>query len=379
MRRWVLVLSLVAALATTSAAPVAAQARVPAGFVGMGIDGPFFYPDMDQNAMMAQIVASGADSVRTLFSWAVMQPYPNFSAVPPGLRGRFQDVGGVPTDFSRSDQVVALAASHGATVLPVLEYAPRWDAVHVNGGSPPKATGPYARFAAALVNRYGPNGSFWAQHPALPRVPIRMWQIWNEPNFRVYWGQQPFEPGYVKLLRAAHSAIKRADHGAEVVLAGLTSFSWQYLTRIYKIRGARSAFDAVAAHPYTARPQGVVTILGYVRAVMDRFGDRRKPILATEISWPSAKGQAVTLFENATTEAGQAKMIGRAVPLLARARKRLRLQAFYYYSWITNETQPGARVDPFNFAGLFKFFDRRGTFVKPAYASWVRAVRAIER
>jgi hypothetical protein len=384
MRRRLLLMSSIVLLASGIAAPFPAQARVPRGFVGMAIGGPFFYPDMNENAMMAQIVASGAQSVRTLFDWAGIQPYPNFSAVPPSLRGEFQDVGGVPTNFSPTDQIVALAASHRATILPVLEYAPRWDVQDPgngdsNGQSPPKSTGPFARFAAALVSRYGPNGSFWAQHPGIPRVPIRMWQIWNEPNFITYWSTQPFERSYVNLLRAAHNAIKAADQGAKVVLAGLTNFSWDYLRRIYKIRGARRLFDVVAAHPYTANPSGVVTILEKVRAVMDRFGDRRKPIIASEISWPSAKGQAQTLFENATTESGQAGKTARAVRLLARDRRKLGLQAFYYYTWITNETQPGARVDPFNFAGLFRFIDNRGTFVKPAYAAWVRAVRAIER
>lgn len=375
-----MVLSLVAMLATLSGVSGAAQARVPRSFVGMGIDGAFFYPGMNENAEMAQLVGSGAHSVRTLFDWASMQPYPNFSAVPAALRSQFQNVGGVPTNFSFSDEVVALAASHGATVLPVLEYAPNWDALHPGQhSSPPSSPAPYARFAAALVNRYGPRGTFWAQHPGIRKVPVRMWQIWNEPNFTVYWSQQPFEPGYVKLLRAAHSAIKAADPGAKVVLAGLTNFSWQYLTRIYRIRGARKLFDVVAAHPYTATPKGVVTILGKVRAVMKRFGDRRKPLIASEMSWPSAKGQAVTLFENATTESGQAKKISQAVRLLARDRKKLGLQAFYYFTWITNETPPGARADPFNYAGLFRFINGQGVSAKPAYAAWVKAVRAIER
>ncbi len=367
-------------LANVVAAPSVAQARVPRGFVGMGLDGPFFYPGMNENAEMGQIAGSGVQSVRTLFDWSAIQPYPNFSAVPPTLRSEFRNVGGVPTNFTFTDQVVALAASHGLTLLPVLEYTPSWDSRNpANHGSPPASTAPYGRFAAALVNRYGPRGSFWAENPSIRRIPIRMWQIWNEPNFNVYWSQQPFEPGYVKLLRAAHAAIKAADRGAKVVLAGLTNFSWEYLTRIYKIRGARGLFDVVAAHPYTANPSGVVTILERVRAVMNRFGDRRKPIIASEISWPSAKGKAVTLFENATTESGQAQKLGQAVPLLARDRRKLGLEAFYYYTWITNETPPAARADPFNYAGLFRFINGQGTSVKPAYAAFVRAVRGIER
>ena len=65
--------------------------------------------------------------------------------------------------------------------------------------------------------------------------------------------------------------------------------------------------------------------------------------------------------------------------LLARDRKKLGLQAFYYFTWITNETTPGARADPFNYAGLFRFINGQGVSAKPAYAAWVKAVRAIER
>jgi hypothetical protein len=371
-----ILLSLLATIAVASPAP----AHVPRGFVGADIGGAFFYPGMDQNAEMGSIAASGVNSVRVVFSWSLVQPYSSFASVPASQRAQFRDVGGVPTNFSSTDQVVALAAAHHLTILPVLEYAPSWAARKPgNPASPPSSPAAYARFAVAMVDRYGPHGSFWSENPTVPRVAIRMWQVWNEPNFTSYWLQQPFEASYVQLLRAAHDAIKGADPGAEVVMAGLTNFSWKYLARIYRIRGARGAFDAVAAHPYTATAQGVITILGKVRAVMNRSGDRRKPILASEISWPSAKGKAPTRFENATTEAGQAKALSQVIPLLARNRKRLRLQSFYYYTWITNETMPGAGSDPFNFAGLWKFVQGAGVSPKPAYAAFVRAVKAIER
>ena len=368
---------LVGAVAGLGAA--AAQARVPVSFVGMGIDGPFFYPGMNESGEMAAIVGTGVGSVRTLFSWRAMQPYRSAASVPASQRPFLVNAGGVPTDFSHSDDVVRVAATHNVTVLPVLEYSPTWASRHPSdSAAPPTSDAAFARFAAALVARYGPSGSFWSANRSVPKVPIRMWQIWNEPNFTSYWTTQPFERSYMKLVAAAHSAIKRADHGAKVVLAGLANFSWQYLTKIYKIHGARKSFDVVAAHPYTATPQGVLTILGKVRATMNRFGDRNKPIMATEMSWPSAKGKAKTLFENATTESGEAKNISKVVPLLAKNRKRLRLKAFYWYTWISNETLPGARNDPFNFAGLWKFINNVGSAAKPAYTAFVKAAHGIE-
>lgn len=372
-------MGLVGAIAALAVLPGTAAAKVPPGFVGMMLDGPFFYPDMNQGSQMDLMVGSGVESVRTVFNWDVMQPYASFAQVPPSQRGLFTNVNGLPLNLGVIDQVVALAAQRRMSVLPVVEYTPPWDNRHPRNASyPPTSNTPYARFLNALVSRYGPRGSFWAAHPGLPRVPIRRWQIWNEPNFSAYWDRQPFERSYVKLLGAAHKAIHRADRGATVIMAGLANYSWRYLRTIYRVRGARRDFDAVAVHPYTATPAGAVKILRLNRAVMNAHGDRRKPMLATELSWPSARGVAHTNFENSTTEAGQAQKVAQAVRLMARVRRSLHLLAFYYYTWITNETLPGARVDPFNFAGLFRFLDSTGQSAKPVFGTFTRSALGIE-
>ena len=111
------------------------------------------------------------------------------------------------------------------TVLPLVLYAPAWDAAkNRTGYSIPKRPGPYADFLAALVKRYGPHGTFWSGRSGA-RVPIRSWRIWNEPNLGYSW-PQPFARGYVS-LSSDHAAIKRADPGAKVVLGGLTNFAWK--------------------------------------------------------------------------------------------------------------------------------------------------------
>jgi hypothetical protein len=367
-----------AVAAVLAVVPSTAAAGVPQGFVGMMVDGPFFYPSFDQAGQLNKMVSSGVESVRTVFNWSVMQPRPNEASIPASQRILYTDVNGIPTNFTHTDQLVRLAAARRLTVLPVIQYAPNWDSLHPNKASaPPKKTGPFAKFVVALIDRYGPRGTFWAANPSLPRVPIRMWQIWNEPHFSVYWSQQPFEASYVRLLKATHPAMKRADPGAKLIAAGLANFSWDYLTRMYKL-GARPYFDGVALHPYTATPQGVLTIIGKARAVMNQHGDRRKPIYATELSWPSAKGKAHTTFENATSEAGQAKNVAKAMRMLAANRGRLGIAAFYHYTWIGNETLPAAGIDQFDFAGLLRFVNGKGLFVKPALSTFTQAALSIE-
>ncbi|MGI8507490.1 MAG: hypothetical protein ACR2MK_11950 [Solirubrobacteraceae bacterium] len=351
--------------------------RTPEGFIGTMVDGPVLSGSVNLGRELGRIVASGAESLRVAVDWDLAQPYRSFSRVPAGQRSQFQAVGGVPTSFSQLDRVVGLAAQRGLSVLPVVEFAPRWDALHPGDpGSPPRSPAPYAAFLGALARRYGAHGTFWAAHPGLRAVPIEMWQVWNEPNFTSYWSTQPFAASYVRLLAASRAALRSADPGAKLVLAGLPDFSWEYLAEIYRVAGASRTFDIVAVHPYTAQARGVIEILEKVRAVMNRFGDAGKPMLATEISWPSSEGKAPPQFGFQTTEAGQAQRLAQAMPLLARYRSKLGLAGFYWYTWMGDET-PRANPYAFDYAGLLKYVYGR-IVPKPALGVFKREALAIE-
>ena len=337
-----------------------ARRPVTAGFtVGSMADGPLFAGGVNISRQLGSMVASGVESLRVSVDWSTAQP---------------TQAG--PIDFSQLDRIVGPAAAHDLSVLPVVEYAPRWDALQPgNRASATRSPVPYAAFMAALARRYGPHGTYWSAHPQYPPKPIRMWQIWNEPNFSSYWSEQPFAPSYVRLVGAARSALRAVDPGAEVVLAGLPNFSWQYLAQIYRVPGARSLFDLVAVHPYTAQARGVITILSRVRAVMNRFGDRAKPMLATEVSWPSSDGRASDQFGIGTNEAGQASRLREVMPLLAQDRAKLGLAGFYWYTWMGDEGPTATYA--FDYAGLLRYVSGQIS-AKPALAVFQRGALAIE-
>jgi hypothetical protein len=367
--------------APSTAATASGSRAVTGQLVGVTFGGPVLTGAVNLDRQLDAAVANGVESLRVEINWSQIQPFASASAVPAGARSQFQDAGGIPTRFGQLDPIVAGAAARGLSLLPVVEYTPSWDALRPgDGASPPRDPTAYARFLTALIGRYGPKGSFWASHPSLSRLPIRMWQIWNEPHFTSYWSARPFAPGYVKLLTAAHAAIKAADPGAKVVLAGLAEFSWQYLEQIYRVAAAKGQFDVVAIHPYTAQPAGVVTILQRDRAVMERFGDGAKPILATEVTWPSSQGKAPPQFGVSTTEQQQAARLGQLMPLLEAQRTRLGLMGFYWYTWIGDETRRAA-PDAFDFAGLEKYVD--GTVSsKPAlgvFKHWALSLEGCRR
>jgi hypothetical protein len=299
------------------AAPASAR-EVPRGWLGVQADGPLTAPGNPYAGEWDLMASSGVETVRTAFDWRAAQP-----------------VEGGPISFAETDAVVVAAAARRLPVLPVVHRTPAW-AGSGGSASTPDGTEAYVAYLRALVGRYGPSGSLWAEQPALPRMAIRHWQIWNEPNLTRYWSQQPFAKSYVRLLRASRRALRAADPGSRTIMAGLPNASWIALRKVYRA-GGQGAFDAVALHPYTGKPRSVVKLVELARKQMRRYGDRRKPVWLTELSWPASKGKTRGAPGFVTTEAGQASRLRKALKLLARARKRYKIQRVIWYTWLSEE------------------------------------------
>ena len=287
-----LLLALIAVFLLPVAPASAAERRVPSGWLGVVADGPLTAAGADVDGEWDLMTASGVESVRTAFYWPAVQPQES-----------------VPPDLSRFDALVLAAARRRLPVLPIVTGTPGWAATQPGDEtSPPRDPALYANLLTTLVARYGPQGTLWAERPDVPPLPVRQWQVWNEPNLTRYWSEQPFARSYVSLLRAAHGALRAADPGAKVILAGLPNESWIALRKIYKA-GGRRYFDAVALHPYTGKPRNVVRLAEFARRVMRRYHDGRKPIWITELSWPAAKGRTRNTTGFETTDAGQASRL----------------------------------------------------------------------
>ncbi|MEA2332733.1 MAG: polysaccharide biosynthesis protein PslG [Thermoleophilaceae bacterium] len=311
---------------------------------------------LDERAPLASEVramkASGVTTLRAPFYWWTAEP----------KQGR-------PPSFAATDRLVAETARAQIELLPVVLGTPSWAARHPElGNSPPAGTEDYARFLAALIGRYGPDGSFWAEHGDVPEQPIRSWQLWNEPDHLHYWSDQPYQRDYVRLARAARAAIKAADPGARVVMAGFADRSWDSIAAVYGA-GAKGVFDAVAIHPYTFEVRDVLRIVRYARRELRRAGDPGRPLWLTEVTWSSGRraGHPARPFE--TTEPDQAARLGRALPLLLRTRRELGVERIFWENWISTDSN---HDNPFDFSGL-RVLDPDGTVSeKPAYAVFKR-------
>jgi hypothetical protein len=349
-------LALVAASLAALLVPAPAEARsVPRGWLGVQADGPLTAPGNPFAGEWDLMASSGVETVRVAFDWREAQPEP-----------------GGPITLAAIDSVVAAAAARRLPVLPVVHRTPAW----AGGGSPasaPSGTAPYAQFLTALVQRYGPRGSLWAERPELPRMPIRHWQIWNEPNLTLFWTPQPFAKRYVALLKAARRAVRAQDPGAKIVLAGLPNISWVALRQIYRA-GGRGSFDAVALHPFTSTPARVMRLVRLARTETRRFHDGRVPLWLTEFSWTSSRGVARGLPGLVTDERGQATKLRKTLRRLARARKRFKIEKVIWYTWLSRE----GSSNPFDWSGLRRVRGDRLASA-PALAAFRSAARSLAR
>ena len=103
--------------------------------------------------------------------------------------------------------------------------------------------------------------------------------------------------------------------------------------------------------------------------------DPNKPLLDTEVSWPSGLGQSSQLVDWNTTERGQARDITQTLQMLAAQRKQLGLLGFYYYTWMNVEYH-GA--PSFNFAGLLRYKQGGQIVAKPALAAFKQIALQLE-
>ena len=222
------------------------------------------YDDEELEAALARIVEGGFVWVRQSFYWHQIEPEP----------GR--------VDWTAPDRVLAALARYPQLrLVAVLD-----DSLPV----PPADPDRFAAFAGAFATRY--------------EAQVDHYQVWDEPNLAGRWGGGPVSPpAYADLLARTAQAIRRADPGARILLAGLAPTveagpqnlsDLRYLEQLYQA-GAAPYFDVVAGKPYgfdtgpDDRRAGEAVLnfsrLLLLREMMVRHGDAGKALWASHWGW----------------------------------------------------------------------------------------------
>jgi polysaccharide biosynthesis protein PslG len=209
-----------------------------------------------------------------------------------------------------NDRNIARFDAAGMKVLGVIAYSPNWAsapacAARYGNKCAPLAPTDFARFAAALAERY--DGDGYKDAPGSPRVAA--WEIWNEPNLPSYWRPRPDPAAYAALLASTYAAVKRAAPHVTVVSGGLSPAGGRFaptrfLAAMY-LAGAHGTFDALGFHPYSypVLPTKVASWNAWqqmfrafpnvgqpdsLRSLMVANGDQAKKIWVTEYGAPTA-------------------------------------------------------------------------------------------
>lgn len=119
---------------------------------------------------------------------------------------------------------------------------------------------PWAEFVYAAVSRYRPGGLLAQKEDWEEGRGIRIWEVWNEPDFRLFWSGSIAE--YARLLKVAYIAARHADPHAQIMIGGLVVFEQRYffpeLMNIFKNDpnpvDRRYPFHLVGVHSYSYPP-----------------------------------------------------------------------------------------------------------------------------
>ena len=176
----------------------------------------------------------------------------NFTGAPSDLATASAAGAGLARDQviagSNTDAIVGLTAAAHLRLYPMLGL--------------PRSQGPaadasaMAAFVTSFAQRYGRGGSFWAQHPELPYLPVESYEIGNEPDIT------PTAPAdstslhyadpaaYAEVYESARAALHQVDPAAQAVVGGMLDSGAIGLDQAEQYLAAIGPVDAVGYHPY---------------------------------------------------------------------------------------------------------------------------------
>ena len=184
---------------------------------------------------------------------------------------------------------------------------------------PPRDNTTFANWMRLVVERYGPGGELWDQHPELARYALDRWQIWNEPNKTKFWACKPNPKAYVNLAREAAHAIHAVDPGATIIMAGAPREGkpGEYLRKVFK-NGAKKVFDRFALHAYKKDADAVVAEVKKAREILADLGAAKWKLMITEFGWatgfPPGDHTSVTTRASGPADQEHAHEAGRTAP-----------------------------------------------------------------
>ena len=264
---------------------------------------------------------SGVDWIRASVNWGALEP-----------NGPGQIDAGRLAEY---DYAIDAAHAAGLRVVMPIEGMPYWASSdpnkyvdlagerHWDAGYPPSDNSEFTRIMHFVAGHFSARG-------------VNVFEIRNEPNTARFWQPAPDPVAYTALLRAGYDGVKAAAPGATVLLGGLWTNDFAFLSQVYRAGGG-AYFDAVAVHPYTSGSptaesrtkrkrlrrlsQHSFSALWRIRTTMRRYGDRSQV-------WLTEFGYTTTADPGGVSEDLQARYLTQAFRYVERFRW---VKAMFWY------------------------------------------------
>lgn len=179
-------------------------------------------------------------------------------------------------DFSSYDGLVAALDAHKMRALFVLDYG---NPLYADPGDKQPFTSragtdafrhAFAAWAAAAVSHFAGHGC--------------LWEIWNEPNYKLFWAPAPDAAQYTALASAADAAIRKAAPAEPIIGPACSTMDFDFIERCCQA-GLLADWAAISVHPYRRTdPSTATEDFQQLRALLAEYAPpgREIPIICSE-------------------------------------------------------------------------------------------------
>ena len=184
-------------------------------------------------------------------------------------------------DWSYSDRVLGYPRQYGLKTMYHLHGGAAWcSEATINGINHRSRPSAYGAYVHEIVKRYGQE--------------IRDFEIWNEPNLKMFWRGDPDPLKYLELLKAAWEGAKSANPNVRILGPSMSGpyspmdrngVDFNYL-RTFLDNGGYDYLDVLSMHTYTwvipGYENALPTTLDAVVELAGNYGPA-KPLYLTEV------------------------------------------------------------------------------------------------
>ena len=190
-----------------------AETNAPAVEESLGVNVHFIDPRPGEVKMIAE---TGFRWVRTDFKWELTEHEP----------GNY--------DFSAYDRLLKQLDEFGLRALFILDYG---NPLYTNDKPvrTPAARAAFARWAVAAAKHFADRGV--------------LWELFNEPNNKMFWPPQPEAAEYVALAREVATAFRAASIDGELIGPATSQIDFNFIDQCLS-GDVATEWSAISVHPY---------------------------------------------------------------------------------------------------------------------------------